>query len=647
MGHETERQSFFRRIAKDATANTMAISAASLVPLMAMVGGGVDASRYYMAESRLQAACDAGALAARRAMADDTFTTEHRTIGNQFFNQNFPNGTFGSTDRTRRYVGTSAGEVNGTASVKLPSTIMGAFGYDEFNISVECTADINISNTDIMFVLDTTGSMAWRPDGTNCGSAGGFWTECTGSRMSGLRSAVMTFYDTVEDATSNSAQVRYGIVPYSSSVNVGDELMAANPSWMASSHTYQSREGDYVLGPYETTSTAYYRTSGAFNWRYQGEYSETRYGWSWSQCQAAIATRYDIYYSSNSNTWTQVSQTGSNPRTTNYTGVVTYEYYWDVGNSSYRSSDGRCRIRLDHWLYDANSNIVETEEREETFEWVYKPVTFNLTSLYDDNSMQVPTGWNLGNETVTWEGCIEEASTVAVANFNPIPSGAKDLNINLVPSNDSERWKPALRNIVWMRRNGSNNYTLDEVRRTNNEPRPGYYCPEPAFRLDDLTRTELETYVNGLRPNGATYHDIGMIWGARFITPRGIFAADNATAPNGDAIARHIIFMTDGELSPSTTVYTPYGTQWWDRRIHNGTDSTQIFNNHAERFQAACRAARQENISVWVVAFGTNLTQNLIDCASPGRAFSADDSAALETTFREIAQRIAALRLTQ
>lgn len=87
--------------------------------------------------------------------------------------------------------------------------------------------------------------------------------------------------------------------------------------------------------------------------------------------------------------------------------------------------------------------------------------------------------------------------------------------------------------------------------------------------------------------------------------------------------------------------------QWWDRRIHDGTNGTQIFNNHSERFQAACRAARQENISVWVVAFGVDLTQNLIDCASPGRAFAAADSATLENTFREIAQRIAALRLTQ
>ncbi|MBA4767836.1 MAG: hypothetical protein H2049_09405 [Porphyrobacter sp.] len=33
----------------DNTANTLAIAAASLIPMMAMVGGGIDASRYYMA----------------------------------------------------------------------------------------------------------------------------------------------------------------------------------------------------------------------------------------------------------------------------------------------------------------------------------------------------------------------------------------------------------------------------------------------------------------------------------------------------------------------------------------------------------------------------------------------------------------------
>ena len=168
--------------------------------------------------------------------------------------------------------------------------------------------------------------------------------------------------------------------------------------------------------------------------------------------------------------------------------------------------------------------------------------------------------------------------------------------------------------------------------------------------LNDLKNShafELETYVDDLRPDGATYHDIGMIWGARFIAPNGIFSADNASAPNGDEITRHIVFLTDGELAPHPRVYTPYGTHWWDRRIHAGLDNNQVRANHAARFQAACRAARNENISVWVVAFGTALTQNLIDCATSGRAYSAADSDALDAAFREIAQKIARLRITE
>ena len=34
----------------------------------------------------------------------------------------------------------------------------------------------------------------------------------------------------------------------------------------------------------------------------------------------------------------------------------------------------------------------------------------------------------------------------------------------------------------------------------------------------------MQTYVNALKPTGNTYHDIGMIWGARMISSGGIFA---------------------------------------------------------------------------------------------------------------------------
>jgi broad specificity phosphatase PhoE len=92
--------------------------------------------------------------------------------------------------------------------------------------------------------------------------------------------------------------------------------------------------------------------------------------------------------------------------------------------------------------------------------------------------------------------------------------------------------------------------------------------------------------------------------------------------------------------------YSTHGVEWWDRRITGDGNSTREFNRRASRLQAICRAAQQENITVWVVAFGTTLTQNLIDCASPGRAFQANDNATLNARFREIAQKIAALRLT-
>lgn len=655
MGKLHKILAFFRAITSDKTANTIAISAASLVPLMAMVGGGVDASRYYMTETRLQAACDAGALAARRAMDDDDFTSEHRQIGLNFFDQNYPDGTFGLEDLSRNYTADEDGTVTGTASGELPTSIMGAFGYDQFDLTVSCEAEINISNTDIVFVLDVTGSMNCQADDEDCGNNGN--VEDTNSKIDNLRDSALLFYDTVDSATSASAQVRYGIVPYSNEVNVGASL---DPTWMVTSHTYQSREADWdITIEYEVQSTSYQRTSGASNWRYQNEDTQTTYGISYDDCVDMASTYYDVYHSSNQNTWTQTSQSGSSPRTTTYSGTVTYKYY-GYKEGSYRSSDGRCRLKFDYWLYDATSTITETEGEVETreFYWVYRPVTWNVSDVYTNGSVSLPTGWEEANETHTWNGCIEEADTTTDTVWDPVPSGAYDLDIDLVPDTDAERWRPSLRSLVFYRYASNGNKTTSERTTTTDWSNPTDYCPKAARKLAPFAdRDELEDYLaetppagsgetEGFRARGATYHDHGMIWGARFITPDGIFASENATAPNGDAISRHIIFMTDGEQSTSNTVYNLYGIEWWDRRVSGDGSSTTISNNHAARFQAACKAARNKNISVWVVAFGTSLTQNLIDCATPGRAFHADDADELDDRFREIAEKIAALRLT-
>lgn len=62
------RWSALKVLLADKGGNVLVMTAASIVPILALVGGGIDVSRIYLAESRLQSACDAGALAARRAM---------------------------------------------------------------------------------------------------------------------------------------------------------------------------------------------------------------------------------------------------------------------------------------------------------------------------------------------------------------------------------------------------------------------------------------------------------------------------------------------------------------------------------------------------------------------------------------------------
>ena len=64
-----------RRVLRDRGGNTFIIVTAALMPLLAMVGGAVDIGRSYVTETRLQQACDAGVLAARKQLGSKVATT--------------------------------------------------------------------------------------------------------------------------------------------------------------------------------------------------------------------------------------------------------------------------------------------------------------------------------------------------------------------------------------------------------------------------------------------------------------------------------------------------------------------------------------------------------------------------------------------
>lgn len=208
------------------------IVAAALAPMLALVGGSIDMGRGYLAQTRLQQACDAGVLAARKSigstLADDgVLPANAEAAGMRFFNLNFRSGAYGSENRTFAMALEEDYSVSGDAAVDVPTSIMRIFGQMNIPVEIECEARLNFSNTDIMMVLDTTGSMAL----TNSGDSQ--------SRIAVLKDTVLRFFRELDASKSQATRIRYGFVPYSTNVNVGGLL---EDDWIVDSWHYQSRK---------------------------------------------------------------------------------------------------------------------------------------------------------------------------------------------------------------------------------------------------------------------------------------------------------------------------------------------------------------------------------------------------------------------
>lgn len=667
---------FLSRLARDVRGNTMAIMAMALIPLAGMVGGGVDISRLYIVKTRLQHACDAGALAGRKAMGGGTWSQSNyapRTSAEQFFDANYQSDAYGATDRQRSF-SESAGKVTGTASAVLPMTLMKIFGRTSETLTVTCDAEMRLPNTDVMFVLDTTGSMGDTPTGD------------TQSKMTSLKSAVKCFYeivarlDTDEECTTGTpsggtgtqVQIRFGFVPYATNVNVGKLLPTA---YFANSWPYQSREAEwtntssytYPNGPVDTTGTP---GSGNSGWSTPVQIA--------GSCTSVPADQNNV--TGNFTVDTAVSTDGSGVKTWQTRTYTKTNIDYGTGGPWWACYVTKSQQGTGNYTVTQHTQTPVTVTTQTFNRWHYGRITQNIAGLKNgtawNNSFTLPIGANGTAKTISWDGCIEERATVAAASYSPIPSGAKDLDIDLVPSqtDPTTLWAPALDDVIytpadpggWSGGSGTWTYTgtptdgnAEIYTTTNYVNNSDYYCPTEARKLQSWTNpTTFDSYVDSLSPNGNTYHDIGLLWGARLMSPTGIFSSENAYTPQGGEIERHMIFMTDGDPCTGVENYTAYGVAWFDRRqtdpsvvptdgcTTTGTLTAQV----NARTAALCTAIKNKNITLWVITFGTLSTDTvtrMTACATPGRYFNATNEATIQATFKSIADQISALRLTR
>lgn len=575
--------------------------AAAIFPLAAFSGAAVDMARLYVVKSRLQQACDAGALAGRKFMTGTSLDTNARNRASQFFNSNFRQGWFRTAGVAFTPSDTNDGQVRAVASARVPMAIMGMFGYGDKTLNVSCEARLDVADVDIMFVLDVTGSMACTPARTSssCSSyvggvtptqVGSVWRvpEETGSRISALRLAVVDFYNTLDNAADPSTKIRYGFVPYASAANVG--YLLPNEYLVRDTWTYQSRRlyGDELNGTEQTVTIA-------------------------GPTSAAACTSY-VFRSPASG----------------YPATRTWGTSWD---NVARVCTGRRRNVIPLWRYEQRDlDISQYVE--------------GRTDVVDPTRVD-------GALTPRWNGCVEERDTAAQTSFTGVLP--PDLDLDLMPTSRSTRWRPMWASVVYDRTATPEDTSSETIsgnprnRAASNYNQGGFNaCPKQAQRLREMTQTEVSNYVNAadFAAHGGTYHDVGMLWGARFLAPNGPFASDTAAWPNRNPPNRHIIFMTDGDMAPNQNIYGAYGFEDIDRRVSAG-DFSSLTSRHNARFQAICDAAKTRNITVWVVAFAQTMTTQLQTCASPGRAYYAADQTQLRQAFQQIASQIAELRISQ
>ncbi|MXO47043.1 hypothetical protein GRI69_02045 [Erythrobacter vulgaris] len=158
---------FLRRLADDTAGNALMLTAAALVPLTILVGSAVDLSVAYMAQAKLQNACDSAVLAGRQSMQGTDLKKGNRDEAQKFFDFNFTSAS--ANARNVRFDleqnPDDRQELVATASADVPTSIMAIFGFETLPISVNCDAKRDQAHNDIVLVLDVTGSMADVPSG--------------------------------------------------------------------------------------------------------------------------------------------------------------------------------------------------------------------------------------------------------------------------------------------------------------------------------------------------------------------------------------------------------------------------------------------------------------------------------------------------
>jgi Flp pilus assembly protein TadG len=213
-------------IGRDRRGNVAITFGFAMLPIIGLVGAGIDYSHAISIRVALQAGLDSTALMLSKQAAS-LKQKQLQSTAQQYFNGVFQRPEAQNVSITANYTTSGGSQVTVDGSAAMTTSFMQILGYNTLTVTGTSTVKWGMSKLRVALVLDNTGSMA------------------QSGKMPALQTASHQLLQQLQNASTNPNDVQVAIVPFTTDVNIGNGNK--NNGWLKWSYS--------GTGPFGTTTT--------------------------------------------------------------------------------------------------------------------------------------------------------------------------------------------------------------------------------------------------------------------------------------------------------------------------------------------------------------------------------------------------------
>lgn len=619
-----------RRFRRDEGGNVFILFGATAIPLLLVMGGAVDVTRYLRYKGELSNAVDSASLALAREHADytedqaDTFVTDYvnafNTGDDQFSVEDFD---VVKLDNGFRVTATGAMQ---TIFLPLGSFVDNGQGINSMPVNITAEVVNGSNRLELALVLDVTGSM-------NCGAT--VQSSCTGqwsnpaasSRIVALKSAATTLVNTLmASETNNPDQIKIGVVPFEGTVNIGSTYATTPPAWVDWSNQAKAywngrnfnqglNSSNAICSPINGTTCKYVGHKWLFD-----QLTSANSTVKWAGCVEMRNSPYDVL---------DTTPTTATPDT------LFVPFFWPDEADRYNPSDTAAP-------YQYTTTSTYTSAIDTRYNSNYSSTSGNVSST---NSSYNYTYLN---------NYIADKYTPSVSSSPYATNRPANVQGNLT----KYRWTSPGSTAVQKAYYHSGQLTATTTFPYASGPNRG--CPQAIVPLTG-TKSTITNLLSNLKAYAAmgTFIPNGLVWGWHLLSPNEPFTQGVSTSsPYYDTTLKAIVLFTDGENS--TTAASNHNNSYFSgygylsaNRLGTTSNTSTANTTLNTKTSSLCTNIKNAQIRLYVITFGTisSATQTtMTNCASvvDGETlyYNAPSTSALADIFQKIGEDLSDLRLS-